>query len=105
MHVVGAARPLPPDLPPESLVDLWWNWIQATAAVAVALILGFIVSWLLLTLVRVGVRQAHRPAYRGEQRLTAALHYSTAWCLPLFVAALVVGARSVAFMDRIRQWV
>ena len=25
IHVVGASRPLPPDLPPESIVDLWWK--------------------------------------------------------------------------------
>jgi hypothetical protein len=95
---------LPPDLPPERVVDLWWNWTVAAVVVAVALILGFIVSWLVLTLVRTGVRRAHLPAYRGERRMTAALHYGTAWCLPLFLGTLVVGARPLAFMDRLRHW-
>jgi hypothetical protein len=57
-----------------------------------------------MILVRGGVTRAHRVPYRSEQRMTAALHYSTAWCLPLFVAAVVVGLRPIAFIGGIRRW-
>lgn len=105
LQVAEAPRLLPANHPPQSHVDLWWNPIQTVTAMVVALILGFLVGWLVMIVVRAGVTRAHRPPYRNEQRMTAALHYGTAWCLPLLVAAVVVGLKPMAFMGRIRQWV
>ena len=36
--------------------------------------------------------------------MTAALHYSTAWGLPLFVAALLVALRPVSFIGGMSRW-
>ncbi len=104
IHVVAAPRPLPPDQPAEIPVDLWWSPAQMLIATATAIVAGLIVMWAVLAIVRAGVRLAHRRAYRSEQRMTAALHYSAAWGVPVVLAALVLGLRPVAFAGKMAQW-
>ena len=104
-HVAGTPEVLSANNVSQSHVELWWNPIQTITAVVVTLIVGFAVAWLVMILVRAGVTRSHQAPYRGEQRMTAALHYSTAWCLPLFAAAVVVGLRPIAFIGGIRRWV
>lgn len=104
LHVGSPPRPLPANHPAESYVELWWNPIQTVTGMVVALLAGLLVGWLILIVVRAGVTRAHRPPYRDEQRMTAALHYGTAWCLPLLVAGVVVGLRPIAFIGGVRRW-
>ena len=104
IHVAAVPRPFPPDQPMEIPVDLWWNPAQMVIAVVAAGLAGLLVLWLGLLLVRAGVRLAHIPPYQGEGRMTAALHYSTAWGIPLCAAALVVGLRPLSYVGVMARW-
>ncbi len=104
VHVAAAPRPLPPDVLPETYVDLWWNPVQAGIAAVSGIVVGLILMCLLLVLIRVGITRAHLPPYRSEQRMTAALHYSTAWGIPIVVAALLGGLRPLSLIGAMEQW-
>lgn len=104
IHLAAAPRPLPPDRAPEMPVDLWWNPVQTVIAAATAGIAGLLAIWLVLLLVRLGVRRAHIPPYRKEGRMTAAMHYSTAWGIPIFVGAIILGLSPVSFAGTMVQW-
>ena len=104
VHVAAAPRPLPPNLLPETNVDLWWNPVQAGIAAASGIAVGLILMWLLLVIIRAWVTRAHLPPYRSEQRMTAAIHYSTAWGLPMFVAALLAGLGPLSLIGMMEQW-
>jgi hypothetical protein len=71
-------------------VDLWWNPARAIIASAAGLVATVLLSLLLLVVLRALIERLHRRSYRGEQRMTAALSYSTAWIVPALPAALVV---------------
>jgi len=104
IHVAAAPRPFPPGQPAEMAVDLWWNPAQMVIVVVAAGLAGLLVLRLGLLLVRIGVRWAHAVSYRKEQRMTAAIHYSTAWGIPLCVAAVVVGLRPVSYVGTMERW-
>ena len=84
--------------------DLWWNPAQAIIAVGVGAALGWLVLRVLLFLVRGGVTLAHRPEYRKESRMTAAINYGTAWFVPLLVAAAVLAFRPLGFVGEVAGW-
>ena len=104
LHVAAAPRPLLPDRAPEIPVDLWWNITHTVLALAITMALGWIVMWFVMKLIRWGVAWAHKPPYRYEQRMTAALDYSTAWCVPVLLAGGVVALRPIAFVGKISNW-
>jgi hypothetical protein len=104
LHVAAAPRPLLPDRAPEIPVDLWWNITHTVLTLAVTMALGWIVMWFVMQLIRWGVAWAHKPPYRYEQRMTAALHYSTAWCVPVLLAGGVVALRPISFVGKIADW-
>ena len=104
IHVAAAPRPLELDLPDAAEIDLWWNLPQATLGVAAAMLLGLLLLWLTMLLVQAGVRSAHRPQYRSEQRMTAAMHYSTAWIVPIFAAVVIFASRPIAYIGSMAQW-
>lgn len=104
IRVVGAARPLPPDQPIAEAVDLWWNFPQAVIAVLSAGLTGLLGMWLVLFLIRVGTRRSLIKPHRGEGRTTAAIHYGTAWWIPLFLAAVVVWFRPIGFVGTMAGW-
>lgn len=104
LHIAAAPRPLPPGHPPEAYVDLWWNIAHTVIAAAVLMSVGWVVLWLLLLAIRVGVTWAHKPPYRYERRMTAAIHYATAWCMPVFFAAMIVALRPISFVGKIAGW-
>ena len=104
LHVAAAPRPLPPGQKPEAPVDLWWNPEHAAIAGATAFLLARLLGSLLLILIRAGATKAHRPPYDNEQRMTAALHYSTAWCVPIVLGALVLAFRPIAFVGTMARW-
>ncbi len=101
LHVAGIP---PTDSEPGAVVDLWWNPIQTAVTLAVALLLGFVVCCLVVRLLRVGVMQAHRPPYAGDERMTAAVHYSTAWGILLSIAGLIAAFRPVGFIGAMQRW-
>ncbi len=104
LHAAAAPRPLPVDNPPEMSVDLWWNWVQAVIGGVAGVLAAMLVLFTLSALLTRGVAAAHRPPYRAENRMTAAMHYSTAWCLPLTVAALVMALRPISFIGSMSRW-
>ncbi len=83
---------------------LWWNPAQALLAAAAALVIGLVLMLALSALMGAGVRAAHRTHYRGEQRMTAAILYSTAWSLPLMIGALVMGLRPLSRIGSVARW-
>ncbi len=104
VRLASAPRPLPPGQAAESYVDLWWNPLQTAFAMGIALAGGMIALWLGLMLTRFGVSRAHAAAYRGEQRMTAALHYATAWMVPVALGGIVLGLRPIAYVGSMSQW-
>jgi len=104
MHLAGSPRPLPSDHAHETAVDLWWNPIHAT----LGLVSGFAATWVLMLLlslfVRTGLNVAFGENLRGERRLSAAVHYSTAWLMLFVVAALVASLRPVGYIGEISRW-
>lgn len=104
LRVAGMPRPLPPELPAERAVDLWWNPAQTLIGVVLAFLAALLLLWMLLAFVRRGLDRAHVPSMRGEQRMTAALHYSTAWNVLLVIGALVTILRPIGYIGRMRQW-
>lgn len=103
-HLAAAAHPLPLDQAPEIPVDLWWNPLQIVIAVITGGLAGLLLLSLAMLLTRAGLARAHSPPYRSEQRMTAAIHYSTAWSIPLFLAAVVVGFRPVSYVGAMARW-
>lgn len=104
LHLAAAPRPLPPDHLPGQYVDLWWNAAQSVIVLVTAGVAGLILLLLVMSTVRAGVSRAHASRYRGEQRMTAAVHYGTAWGIPVALAALLAGLRPIAYIGMMEQW-
>jgi hypothetical protein len=104
LHVASAPRPLRLDTPPQEEVDLWWSLPQAALAVVTAIPAAALLTWVVLILIRAGITQAYKPRYRMEGRMAAALHYSTAWAVPLTVAGLVTGFFCLSHAAAIARW-
>lgn len=96
--VAAAPRPLPDAWPVEARTELWWNSAQAIVAVLVATITAWLMVCLWSVAIRLGVRSAHQISYRGEQRMTAALHYGTAWIVPLLAALILYAIQPVSYL-------
>lgn len=86
-RIAGLPRPLPRELPPDRVVDLWWNPAQSGLALAVGMPAAYIVLFILLGVLQRLITLAHRPPYRRDGRMTAAVHYSTGWFVPMGVSA------------------
>jgi hypothetical protein len=104
LRIVASPRSLPQNHPPEAYVDLWWNITHTVIAVAIVMSVGWLLLWLVTGLIGAGVTWAHKPPYRYEQRMTAAVHYATAWCLPFFAAGIIVALRLISDVGRIAGW-
>ena len=104
IRVASAPRPIPPHVPAERAVDLWWNPAQMVIGVVLALVAALFLMWLLLAAVRWGLGRAHVRSLRDEQRMTAALHYSTAWTVLLILGALVTAFRPLGYFGQMQQW-
>ena len=103
-HVGAVPRPLSPDRAPEIPVDLWWNPVQMVIAVVTAGLMALLLLSLVMFLLNRGVTLAHSVPYRGEQRMTAAIHYSTAWAVPMLLSLVVIELRPVSFVGAISKW-
>lgn len=102
--VASAPRPLPADYAAEIPADLWWNPAQAVIAAVAGLLAALIVMFLVVALLRGGAEFAHRRGFRGEQRMAAAVLYSSAWCVPAVIGALVASLRPVSFVGSMARW-
>lgn len=104
LHAAAAPRPLPPGHPVEEPADLWWNAGHAALGFAAGLILAWILLRLVLVAIRAGVTKAHTPDLRPEERMTAAVHYGTAWFLPLVTACLISLLYIPAQISSLAEW-
>lgn len=103
-HIASRARPLPLDLAPQTVVDFWWNPGQSIAGFVLGLLGGGLSLWLFLLLMRVGITKSHSLAYRHEQRMSAALHYSLAWLIPLALTCAMMLFFPLTQAGRISGW-
>lgn len=83
---------------------LWWNPAQAVIVLVVAALASLIASSIGMLLTRVGVTAAHTSRFRKEQRMTAAIHYSTCWGLLVALGAVAVAFRPISYLAAARQW-
>lgn len=104
LHVAAAPRPLPPSQDPQIPVDLWWNPAQTMIASVIAGLTALLLMWLLIFFIRTGVALAHVAVYRGEQRMSAAFLYSTAWLVPALVGIVLCLLRPLAFVGQMSKW-
>ena len=78
--------------------------MQVLIAVVTAGLMALLLLSLVMYLLNRGVTLAHSAPYRGEQRMTAAIHYSTAWAMPMLLSLLVIELRPASFVGAISQW-
>ncbi len=104
LHVAAMPNPYRVTAAPATPVDLWWNAPQAVIAGVAGIVSGLLLLWIVFVMIRGGVQAVHASRYRGEGRMTAALHYSTAWSVPLLVAALLLVIRPMSRMGDIAKW-
>ena len=103
-HVASAPQSVLPALAPEVPVNLWWNPIQGAVAIGTGFLGALLLMWLVIALLRVGVTRAHEPPYREDGRMTAAIHYGTAWGILLAVSALVAALRPISYVGAMSRW-
>lgn len=104
LHAAAAPRPLPPGQAPQIPVDLWWNPAQTMIASVLFGLTALLLVWLVLLCVRTGITLAHTEALRGDQRMSAALLYGTAWWIPALAGIVVCLLRPVALAGQINSW-
>lgn len=104
MHVAGAPLPLSPNQSQQVPIDLWWNSAQSMIASAAAGLAALLLMWLLILSIKSGLRFAHSAPYRREERMSAALLYSTAWWVPAMVGIVICYLRPLASFGRVSHW-
>lgn len=104
LHVADTAGLQPRGELSQRVTDLWWNPVQAVVVLGTASMVALIVLLFLAFGLRAGVTLAHASQYRSEQRMTAAIQYSTAWAVPVALGAIVIAVRPVAYVGGLRQW-
>lgn len=104
LHVASMPNPYRVTQAPATPVDLWWNAPQAIIAAVAGFVTGLILLWLIFVVLRTGFRLAHRGPYRSEGRMTAALHYSVSWAVPLLFSGIVLLARPFSRVGPIARW-
>ncbi len=84
--------------------DLWWNPAQAVIGAVAAGVTGLAMFWLVRLLLSTGIGLSHKSQFRGEQRMSAALLYGSAWALPALLAAAVCLLRPLALVGEALRW-
>jgi len=85
-------------------VSWWWNPPRALLGSVLAFVGGLVLAWLLLAILRTGVERSLRRRYRGQERLAAAVRYSTAWALPLIPAGLILLPLPICRLAAVAGW-
>ena len=93
-----------PSANPSRVIAWWWNPLLASSGAVAALVWAFILSRLLLSILRRGVERSLPERYRGQERLSAALCYSTAWATPLIPAGLVLALLPLCRLAEVGDW-
>lgn len=104
VRVVLSPRPLVTSaaiIPPKAL---WWNPRMSGLAALMSLASALLVSWLTLAVVRGMIEALHSTAYRGEGRMTAALHYSTAFLVVSALGGCIFLFTPLAEASRLGDW-
>lgn len=104
LHAASASDAVRATIPADGPVDLWWNPAQMIIGSVFAGLFALLLIWLVLVAVRKMVTFAHAPMYHTEQRMTAALHYSMAWAIPLIIGALFLTLTPLSYFGSIRAW-
>lgn len=104
VHLAAMPPPARIGLPPEIKVDLWWNPTQSALVFAIGIVTAWLMSVLALGFIRSGMTSALETKYRSEQRMTAALGYSTAWAIPLAIAALLASLLPISYAGEVNRW-
>jgi hypothetical protein len=71
-------------------VDAWWSPPQTIFAAVAGFVAALLLCFILPGILRWLIERAHERSFRGEQRMSAALSYSTAWLIPALPAAMVI---------------
>ncbi len=87
-----------------SPTELWWNPLHSAVAMVVCWVVAFALCAVFLGLLRAGTMKAYGRAIKSDERMTAALHYGTAWCVPLALAAATAALRPIAFVATVSEW-
>lgn len=104
VHAASLPRPLPPGLSDDVPIELWWSVPQAALAGVIAVPAGVLITWLGLGILRWLVTRGHTPAYRADRRMTAAIHYATAWMVPFSLAGVAIALLPVSHIGRMSGW-
>lgn len=93
----GMDRPFPAGVPLSRTGDLWWSPAQALVAGVLSLLLAPLVLLLMHKLIRAALSISYPVKYRDEFRMSAGMHYATAWFLPAIVGGMLVLLRPWTF--------
>jgi len=84
--------------------SLWWCPIQSGFGAVHGFILGLVACAFAMWLVRAGAVASGGLSNPDPNRMTAALHYATAWIVPLIPATVVVSLRPLAYIGEVGRW-
>lgn len=85
-------------------VAAWWSVPIAALAAAITFVVSGLVNWLLLAIIAGASAGALRGRLQGTQRLKCAIHYSTAWIVPMLIAVLPAMLRPLAHLAGVNGW-
>lgn len=104
LHIAAAPDAVRTMVSPDVPVDLWWNPAQTIIGGVFAGLFALLLMWLIMLVVRAGVTQAHAPMYHTERRMTAAIHYGTAWTVPAIAGGLLFLLMPLHHIGAIERW-
>jgi hypothetical protein len=78
--------------------------VHTVIVIVTAVLTALFMNWLVMLLLREGVMGAHKPPYRADQRMTAAIHYGAAWGVLIFFGAIAIALRPLALAGTIARW-
>ncbi|MFH0982323.1 MAG: hypothetical protein V2A79_12390 [Planctomycetota bacterium] len=102
-HLAQAVPP-PPYQGRAVPIAVWWNPTQAILAAASTFVAALLVACIILACQRAGAQRALGPKYRNQGRLEAALHYGTAWLVPMAPAAVLTALGRLADLSAAAPW-
>lgn len=105
LHVSSLSPNKIPGLAPDAPVDLWWNPIQSLVAVVGGFGAAIVLVLLSYALLSKTLRSAHKASYREEQRMSAALHYSTAWVVFVAIGVMLSWLRPLSYVGAMADWI
>lgn len=104
IQVIMADKPL---VTPAAIIPpkvLWWNPRLSGMVALISLTSALLVSWMTLAVVRGAIEALHSETYRGEGRMTAALHYSTAFLVILSLGGVIFMFTPLATASQLGGW-